>query len=264
MYFAVPLCKGEIITDTPIDAKSIRSIFFVPRRTYSFDYSDNKINKVSIQIDGIDVVRDLFITPFLPFNGYDFDSDGHDSRRISLMCLKNVNMSEIRITSEFMENIDYDVVFEYSTTEVEQEIIEYVESVVFSTIDFENSYSINFTNEIQVHLKEDAEKIFAFSCYTDNGFFVPNYRDMNGYDSVATKNVMANVKLSVLTDNEIFPKELPTAMLTTTTKNAWKDVQYILPDKLSRNHSVKFTSDAEPSSEYVIILYYIHNNKLYE
>ncbi len=234
MYFAVPVSKREIIIDTPLDAKSIRSFHFVDRNGGCCNLTNGKVTTVTISIDGQDICRNLFVLPFTtqatlaerifvsPF----------DARDVSVMCLKNVNMSEIKISA--CGNLDFEVVFEYTDVEVETEKVEFFEC-----------FQIDHTNwaaEKQFFTERESERIFIFSglnmgnkAINNN---VPGYDGIGYYAHTSTYNADANFTIS--TTEEVFPNNMPITLISTALNVSWKDAQYTFDNPLSKQPRFKF------------------------
>ena len=251
MYFAIPVSNKEIIIDTPLDAKSIRSFHFVDRNGGCCNLTDGKVTTVTISIDGQDICRNLFVLPFTtqatlaerifmsPF----------DARDVSVMCLKNVNMSEIKISA--CGNLDFEVVFEYSDVEVETEKVEFFEG-------FQIDHT-NWASEIQLFTEQESERIFIFSGMNMGNKVINN--NVPGYDGVGyyahTAAYDADTNFTISTTEEVFPKGFPITLISTALNVSWKDAQYTFDNLLSKQPRFKF-DDREtmtvPSQFFMLIM----------
>lgn len=233
MYFSIPVSSHEIIFDTPVDAKSIRSFHFVDRNGGCCNLPDFKLTTVTISIDGQDICRDLFVLPFTTqatFAERMFVSP-FDSRNVSIMCLKNVNMSEVKISACGM--LDFEVVFEYDDVEVETEKVEFFECFQI----FED----RFTSEIQLFTEQESERIFIYSG-SYNGAKVIN-NNVPGYDGTYyshSPNWWSDTNFTISTYEEVFPNNMPISMLSPALNVSWKECQYTLDNKLSKQPRFKF------------------------
>lgn len=251
MYFAVPISKKETITDTPIDAKSIRSFFIVDRKGNFQMYNKNGFTSISIQIDGKDICNDLVIYPFVS-QGTLSEQIYYapvDSRRISIMCLKNVDLSEIKISANNV-NLDFEVVFEYSDVRVETEMVNFIESkpIVFNLTNFTSIFGAKpalatMGQEVQLETKEEAKRIFVYGGSMLNGQIYNNSVPMYSksyYYTYQNTNYMAHPKFVLNTQNEAMPKDFPVSMITPTPKTTWQEVQYTFDKKITKYPRFRF------------------------
>lgn len=251
MFYSIPVSQHELIFDTPLGAKSVRSFHFVDRNGGCCDFNDNKIKTVTISIDGQDICRDLFILPFTTqatFAERIFTSP-FDSRRVSIMCLKNVNMSEVKISAS--ENLDFEVVFEFSDVEVETEKVEFFEC-------FQIDHS-NWAAEKQFFTMQEAEKLFIFSGMNiGNKVINNNTPGINGLSYYYhSANYAADTNFTISSLDEVFPNNMPISMLSPALNLSWKDVQYTLDHKLIKSPRFKFgerDTMSVPSAFFMVIM----------
>lgn len=233
MYFSIPVSYNEIIVDTPVDMKSIRSFFFVDRNSGCLNVS-NGLPTITISVDGKDICRDLFILPFMTqatLSERMFQAN-FDSRNVAITCLKNIDMSEIKISA--CGNLDFEVVFEMEDIEVETEKVEFFEGFTIAH---------PFTNEMQIFTEQESEKIFVFSGQNNGGKIINNC--VPGYDNMLfyahSSAYEADTSFTISTTEEVMPQNMPISMLSPCMGLSWKEAQYQFDNKLSKQPRFRFT-----------------------
>lgn len=122
MFYSVPI-SSNIITHSPIEAKSITHVFFLNKNDNVYQWKENP-DTISISIDGKQIARDILVTPFMTSSS--LGKGIYDWMDVALEVGINVNMSEIKITSNSNDN-DYAVVFVCSDINISETGIDYVE-----------------------------------------------------------------------------------------------------------------------------------------
>lgn len=256
MLFSIPITSRETIVDTPIDCKSIRSFHFFNR------YGKNNIDPafVTITIGGKMVCSELLILPFMDFEksfGGSLTRGSKDWRRIAIPCLKNCDMDEIKVLVESNHDnkLDFEVVFEYSDVEVEDEHYQHIESYPLMMSNYSMSedelrepYSfkpVMFGEEFQLHTHYEAEKIFALQIYSvyhsglymweTKGSLLDYFRSMyyyyTGENPTGRDLPMFDLTISDMTD--VMPRGMSLDLISADGKNTWKDAVYQLNEGLS-------------------------------
>lgn len=128
----IPSSSEEIITTTLAGQKSLRGVFFMikDREQFLLELAP----KISISVDGYELCRDLMITPFCANTFFFHDTPTrsiNEYREVAIKSCMNVSQSVVRI-SALRENM-IDVVLLLSDEEVEEDIVEWVESVKIET-----------------------------------------------------------------------------------------------------------------------------------
>lgn len=266
MIFTVPINDTITVTDTPVGAKSIRSFWFVDRRGGKDMFYDNGLMTISMAVDGKDICRDLFINPFFTQNAFyeNMIFPPHDPRRVSVRCNLNVCMSEIRISQSVKR--DFDVVFELSDTEVEEESCEYIESFAFTPslfpylqgIDIGKSnvphlpiVSMEMGKELNVQAKYVPEKFFVsqyYCVYSQKQYYIgclmnaqmPNF----WYYAYSGNNFSGGERMNITFETyDQYMTPMPLDMISPYGKTSWKDVVYTFDKMPEKNFRFTITSE---------------------
>ena len=288
MLFAVPVNDKITVTDTPIKAKSVRSFYFVDRGNGKDHIVDNGLITCSISIDGKEICKDIFVLPFCTTSTMEehIIYPPFDSRRVEVLCNKNVCCSEIKISGSNM--MDFDVVFVMSETEVEHEECEYIESFAFSpNYEWEKRYygvdfggrvpcllikDINIGEERILQLRNEPQRMFAWQ-----GLWAKDdYRNML-YNAKAPNSSYTyyrqiaesfGIKLTLGTGEGVMPKDMPLDMISPAMKLTWKDVDYTFDSQIGKNFPFTLNNkrnswvSQNDGSIYFIVLNFITNKKL--
>lgn len=296
MLFSVPISSKETKVDTPLDCKSIRSFYFFDRygKTKMFlqdgnlDFRDD----VTIIIDGKTICERLNILPFMHSQtpNVSFFGCANDWRRISIPCLKNTDLSEIKIIAETnYTELDFEVVFEYSDVEVEEEKFTHIESFAIlptprSLGDFipeNNGILIRVFDgeEVQLTTHEDADTIFCMQLSLIDDYNKANIETKEGFEilfrteyynqhSVYPQDYQIpypSYKISIADRNEVIPKGMPLDLISVSSGVSWKEAQYKLNDGLSKHPKISFDLGYSPSfiggMMPFLILYLAHDCK---
>lgn len=288
MLFAVPINSSETVTDTPVAAKSIRSFHFVDRGNGKDHIVDNGLITCSISIDGQEVCKDLFVLPFCTTQTMEENViyPPFDSRRVDIRCLKNVCMSEIKISASNM--MDFDVVFEMSEVEVENEECEYIESFGYC-VNYEamkTQYAKNFIGNVPclqlkellinqeqiIQLRNEPDRIFAWQgiwAQSDTRNMVYNAQSPNSsYVYFRQYASDFDLLLKLGTGDGTMPENMPLNMISPALKTTWKDVDYTFDNKFGKNFPFTVTNKIgglathANGSVYFIVLNFITNKEL--
>lgn len=266
MIFTVPINDITTITDTPVGAKSIRSFWFVDRSGGKDKFFDNGLMTISIAVDGKDICRDMFINPFFTQNAFyeNLIFPPHDPRRVSLRCNVNVCMSEIRISASVKR--DFDVVFELSDTEVEEENCEYIESFAFSPSFVYGKPTFNYQKNIPrltINEMMMGKEIVVQAKYVPERFFVSQYYWGSFSSNTQYAGVLMNAQMPNFWyyaylgndysggdrmnitfetyDQYMTPMQLN--MISPYANKTWKDVQYTFDKCPEKNFRFTITSE---------------------
>ena len=106
MFFSIPVNSTQIVTTTPLEARSITHLFFENKNGGVFNYKKEQDN-VTITIDGKMICRNVPVLPFCSSTPYGINR--RDWRDIALEVGLNVNLSEIKISAQNIN--DFNVVF---------------------------------------------------------------------------------------------------------------------------------------------------------
>ena len=106
MFFSIPVNSTQIVTTTPLEARSITHLFFESKNGGIFNYKKEQDN-VTITVDGKMICRNVPILPFCTSTPYGINR--HDWRDIALEVGLNVNLSEVKISAQNIN--DFNVVF---------------------------------------------------------------------------------------------------------------------------------------------------------
>ncbi|MCQ2232174.1 MAG: hypothetical protein MJZ30_10045 [Paludibacteraceae bacterium] len=294
MLFSVPITGKETIVDTPLNCRSIRSFYFHNRygKTRMFtsesDMDDSFRGFVTITIDGRRICDNLWVLPFMDFPSDNIVSEPKDWRRIAIPCLKNTEMSEIKIETRNDSNLDFEVVFEYSDTEVESEHFYHIESYPFGVAngmpekEDKRPYSVKLVNigkEFQLQTHEEAEMIFVntmfldtisymrppFPLLTKEGFrFAYATLYYNSHRQYPSTYPFADFRLTISDLGDVMPSKMPLDLISVDGRNSWKDALYRLNGGLSKHPKFKLDIDGSlgpdtPST--IATIYLIHDCK---
>lgn len=295
MLFSVPITSKETIVDTPLNCRSLRSFHFFDRygSTKQLDINGRGLRGfVTIIIDGKVVCKDLYIMPFMESQSEEMSSirPSQDWRRISIPCLKNCDMSTIKIITDD-DALDYEVVFEYSDVEVEDEHFSEVESrvvMVDSPIPaFSNTISVKSGEEFQIETHEGAEEIFCVVGAIIGGSAgarakipEPSIEYMDGFKMSYATNYYAKYseypedcpsaqfKLTISDYQDAMPKRMPVDIFSVSSKKAWKEMAYQFNEPLSKRFKLTIDSDGVTSviaedgyAVFALVIYLIHECK---
>lgn len=122
MFYSVPI-SSNIITHSPIEAKSITHVFFINKNDKIFQWKE-ELDTISISIDGKQIARNILVFPFMTSTSC--GRGQFDWKDVALEVGLNVNMSEIKITSNSNDN-DYAVVFVCNDKDISETGVDYVE-----------------------------------------------------------------------------------------------------------------------------------------
>lgn len=262
MFFSVPISSRETIVDTPLDCKSIRSFHFFDRYGRFKNYGQY----ITMYIDGKCVCDNLFVFPFMDspmkLQGYVVGTRAYqDWRKISVPCLKNCDMDEIKIVYDHLNYynfeddsiLDLEVVFEYSTTPVEEEKYYHIENFVFDSnnhISASNKSIIPFTagEEVVIETHEEAEKMFcldmcATTLYGDEVMFTGDfnaqyddyYYQTHGHQYKDGIVPSPHWRVTIHDLFDVMPSALPVEIMSPRMRRPWKDVVYTLNQGLSKH-----------------------------
>lgn len=261
MYFSVPVRSGVTITDTPIEARSIRSFYFVDRTGKSKFYQNGPNDngrircRASIYIDGKAICENLFILPFMDtqqtlYEGEYYDSyysDSYDYRKISIPCLKNVNLSEIKIEADEDCNMDFEVVFECSDVAVEQERFTNIESFVVSTSStMFGDYNLSSLGDLTLETKREADRFFFYQFYLKR-------------EDEYVKNItetFSGLEFTWKGETEETPERTPINLMSCGYGTSWKDAVYYLSIPFTKHPQmyIDHTLYAEYADAFVVFL----------
>lgn len=96
MFHVIPISSELTISATPLEARSIRHIFFESKNDGLFRFKSEP-DTISISIDGKQVCRDLLVQPFCTSSPC--SPDTLPWRKVALEVNVNCNLSEVRIQS---------------------------------------------------------------------------------------------------------------------------------------------------------------------
>lgn len=267
MIFTVPVNDKVTVTDTPVGAKSIRSFWFVDRTGGKDKFFENGLMTCSISIDGKDICRDLFINPFFVQHAFyeNMIYSPYDTRRVSIRCNVNVCMSEIRISNSVKR--DFDVVFEMSDTEVDEENCEYIESFAF-TPSFvyatpTSLYGNNNVPRLSLAEMEMGKELVVNAKYAPERFFVNQFYAIEDSSNNAYADVLMNAQMPnywyyaymgnsysggermniTFETADQYMTPMPLNMISPYAKTSWKEVQYTFDKRPEKNF--RFTINSE-------------------
>jgi len=176
MFFSIPSSNEEVITVTPIGAKSIKSLFFENKNNHIFEYN-GQLDTVSISIDGKQIARQLPVAPFCtttPFGAGRFSWE-----KVALAVNLNVENSEIKISGSF--NNQFNIVFVCDTDQISETGFDYVETRRFVLKD---ALSVaEAKTKILTYLSANYATIYSnIGQYTDNDVVIPisDYAEADG------------------------------------------------------------------------------------
>ncbi len=256
MYFAVPVRSGVTITDTPIEARSIRSFYFVDRtgksRFYQNGQDDNgRIRcRASIYIDGKAICEDLFILPFMETQKNVTYSDSYDYRKVSIPCLKNVNLSEIKIEADKDCNMDFEVVFECSDVAVEQERFTNIESFVVSvSTKIGGDYDLPSLGDLTLETKREADRFFFYQFNLGTGYYT---QKMNV--------TFSGLDFTWKGETEETPERTPINLMSCGYGNSWKDVVYYLSIPFTKHPQLNINYSLYPEFADAVVVFLAHED----
>lgn len=288
MLFAVPVNDRLTVTDTPVSARSIRSFYFVDRGNGKDHITENGLITCSISIDGKEICKELFVLPFCTTQTMEENMiyPPFDSRRVEILCNKNVCMSEIKISASNM--MDFDVVFVCSETEVEKEECEYIESFAFvpNYDGLKVSYGQTFIGNVPclpiknlelgkeqvIQLRNEPQRIFAWQgiwASSDYRNMLYNAQAPNGaYLYFRQYGQDYDMKLTLANGLGVMPQQMPLNMISPAMKRTWKDVDYTFDMPVDKNFPFTVSNKKNKigsqidGSVYFIVLNFVTNKAL--
>ena len=254
MYFAVPIRSGMTITDTPIEARSIRSFYFVDRTGRSRFYYDGSTAKfrcrASIYIDGKAICENLFILPFMETQLVENRMDSYDYRKISVPCLKNVNLSEIKIVADEDCEMDYEVVFECSDIAVEQERFTNIESLVVSvSSSILGDYNLQSLGDLTMETRRESDRFFFYQVQL-----------MNRYDKKELSETFSGLEFTWKSETEETPEKTPINLMSCGYGVSWKEATYYLSIPFTKHPQINLTYSQYPQFAQAVVVFLAHED----
>lgn len=237
MLFSIPISEHEIITDTPLSVKSLRSFHFVAKKS-SCMMATTAIPVVSIVVDGKVIANKLPIYPFLlqkDAGVQSFLSPVVDSRLVAVPIAINTNCSEIKVRTEGLVENSIELVFDCADNSVVEEEF----ATCFDTItvyDCEQNYNVQLT--------EAAEKLFVYPyIFHEHYVYNPNFGESMPTNERYVCN-MANEghllgEIRVGSKDEYMP-DFDIALLAPAQLQSWKNVTYSFSHPTTKNVSLAF------------------------
>lgn len=115
MFFTIPVNDKQIITTTPIGARSITHVFFENKNDGVFTYKRD-IDTVTISIDGKMICKQMPIMPFCTSTPYGVNQSQWQDKALEVNL--NVDISEIKISAGNIN--DFNVVFVCSSEKIDE------------------------------------------------------------------------------------------------------------------------------------------------
>lgn len=255
MIVSYPSSGSEIFTETPLEAKSIKSLWLFYKQQGVND-SIGAFDALSVSVDDIEIMRNLCIYPYvgqISGNANDIQGVCVDRRLVQLNANINVNHSELRISG--LPANKYALVVEYSEDIAEVETYDFIENTVFRlnnttvpTIGNIKPVIVTGSDAHNVNLDSNPHKIFATSV-VQSGNIWKGYR---GTD---------NTIVELLSSNEIVPRDfdfrlIDTAKGDTTNNRTWRENAYTFDNVADRNIGVRFTYRGSDARDIILSFVY--------
>ncbi len=251
MYFSVPVRSGVTITDTPIEARSIRSFYFVDRtgknRFYTNSTSDSgRIRcNASIYIDGKAICDNLFILPFMDTQLGDSELFEYDYRKICIPCLKNVNLSEVKIVADEDCEMDYEVVFECSDVAVEEERFLNIESFFIPFEKYDGRY-----RSLTMETRREADRFF---------FYQIQHQERG--DKKELMETLTNATFTWKSETEETPENTPINLMSCGFGVSWKEAIYYLSIPFTKHLQLNLWYPYNIPIQQAVVLFLAHEDK---
>lgn len=136
-FWTVPSNQNEIITNTPVEAKSVRYLFFENKNGQMFSFGDIT-DCITISIDNKAICRDLLLLPYCTENSDRLHC--FDWQEVALFVGLNVNNSQVKISG--LRDNDVNIVFVCDTQEIQQyKGVDFIENKIIRLRQPEDSIS---------------------------------------------------------------------------------------------------------------------------
>jgi hypothetical protein len=255
MLFSIPLSEQEIITDTPLSVKSLRSFHFVAKKSsWMYLNDDSFMPVVSIVVDGKVIANKLPILPFLLQKGAEaqYIIPTVDSRLVEIPVAINVNCSEIRVRTEGVEENSFELVFGCAETPVlEEEFTTYFDSV--------NLFDVSHDHNVQ--LTESAERIFVapYKFEQEYGWSPEQYEYVpTGRTLILNANAENPClgELRVGSKDEYMP-DMSIDLLTPSLLQSWKNASYTFSRPTTKNVTLSFSEESQYDEIHCLTVFFI-------
>lgn len=273
-YYCIPSSTSEIVTTSPIEAKSLRGLFFVAKKPQALSVRP-KLPTMTITVDGRSVMQNVWIFPFMLQNlsntnieatagwGSNYRISDFDPRQVSLTANLNVSQSEIKISGYGDSDNELDIVLMFSDTEVEEESVEYVECVPLYFSDKDGGYDKDINNffyrlgtkeRLSVELDNVPERVF--------GFAFDEITTLNNDTDKCYAHMSQHSKSKIVIkifDADVMP-QWSADMYSVSMKLPWKEVDWTLQNQTSKILNIE---DVQTSYSYrqSMVLFFISTKK---
>lgn len=267
--FCIPSSTEEIVTTTPVTAKSLRGLYFVVKNFDVFKLRDSQ-PRITITVDSKTIMQSAFVFPFCvqhPDNAnYEphYTLDGYrrlpdyDYRECMLRANLNVNRSEVKISGFGATDNEIDIVMLYSDTEVEQEEVEYVECLpIYVTTSGSDRYDNDIARVFSTHLHTQAPVTYETDEIPERVFAMPfDVRTHKAYN-LAALSVSGSIEIGINQPSDAMPR-WTIDLISPWLKIPWREVDWTFQDL---NTSVLKITCEKASADTGVVLFFIHTKK---
>lgn len=258
MIVSYPSSGNEIFTETPLEARSIKSLWLFYKQQGKDDCI-GAFDAVSVSVDDVEIMRNLCIYPYVGQISGNANSDIQgvclDRRLVQINANINVNHSELRISG--LPANKYALVVEYSEDIAEVETYDFIENTVFRlnnttvpTIGNIKPVIVTGSDAHNVNLDSNPHKIFATSLVQSGNLWKPFIGD-------------ESIEIELLSSNEIVPRGFEFKLIDTARNNlndinnrAWRTTAYTFDNVADRNIGVRFTNRGVEARDVVLSFVY--------
>jgi len=250
-FWSIPSNQKEIITNTPICAKSIRYLFFENKNGQMFHFGDIT-DCISISIDNHVICRDMMLLPFCtetPDRMHRFDW-----QQIALSVGMNVNNSQVKISG--LRDNDFNIVFVCDTQEIKQyKGVDFVENKIIRIRrpQDDNAYTIPNPQPVSklrsIHGQSDKEIVLTFDKKPTAFFVYPFYTRMND-GKVFTFNTESKILFDITgADSRILPENMELFPFAATNKIAWSKCTWAFDEESANSLFLKMLFSGQLQSQ---------------
>lgn len=241
-FWTVPSNSLEIITNTPIEAKSVRYLFFENKNGQMFHFGDIT-DCITISIDNKAICRDMMLLPYCtetPDRKHCFDW-----QEVALGVGMNVCNSQVKISG--LRDNDVNIVFVCDTQEIKQyKGVDFVENKIIRLRRPEDSASYVAPNPAPyaklrpIAAQNDKEMVLSFDEKPIGFFCYPFYTRMDGkvFPFSTERKIWFDIGG---TETQVVPDTMELFPFSATPKIAWSKCAWKFDSETARSLLLKLT-----------------------
>lgn len=263
-FWSIPSNQKEIITNTPIGAKSIRYLFFENKNGQLFHFGDIT-DCISISIDNHAVCRDMMLLPFCtetPDRMHRFDW-----KEIALSVGMNVHNSQVKISG--LRDNDFNIVFVCDTQEIQRYTgVDFVENKIIrlrrpqDDSDYVTPNPQPIVTLRPIYGQSDKEIVLSFDKKPIAFFAYPFYTRMND-GKVFTFNTERHILFDITgADTRILPEKMELFPFSASTKIAWSKCTWVFDEESANSLLLNMIFSAQLKAQLATGTLLIDNNQV--